>query len=122
MLAFAVALIALSATVAAASSGLRPPVIHESFRLLACPRNPLTTLATEGCAERQILATDRVINRQVALIFRLLPTRARRVTFVDDERGYLLHRHAQCLKEAAVMSGTAADADYDLCEIGRAHV
>ncbi len=125
MFGFAVALIALSTTVAAASSVLKPPVIRESFSPLACPRNPQTTLAAEGCAERQILATDRVINRKVALIFRLLPTYARRVKFVQGERSYLRHRHAQCLKEAAVVSGgTAADVDYALCVVAnnRGHI
>jgi len=81
-------------------------------------------LATEGCAERQILVTDRVINRQVALIFRLEPTYARRVVFVDEERSYLRHRHAQCLKEAGVSKGTAAGADYALCVVAnnRGHI
>ena len=93
--------IAVPTALAVAAPTLRPPVIRELFTPLACPKNPQSNIAIEGCAERQILATDRRINRQVAGIFRLLPNYTRRVKFVRGERDYLSYRRSQCMKEAA---------------------
>jgi uncharacterized protein YecT (DUF1311 family) len=50
----------------------------------------------EGCYEKAIVGTDRKINSQTRVIFRLLPSRYGRLTFVSGERSWLLYRHDSC--------------------------
>jgi hypothetical protein len=48
---------------------LSPPVIHESFTPLPCPRHPVSTPEVEGCVEKRLLETDKKIDRLNAAIF-----------------------------------------------------
>jgi uncharacterized protein YecT (DUF1311 family) len=90
-------LVALLATAWTTGGGvLKPPVIHEPFTQLPCPAHPSSTLAMEGCYEKAIVGTDRKINSQTRVIFRLLPSRYGRLTFVSGERSWLLYRHDSC--------------------------
>src|SRR5581483_8597862 len=55
-------------------AALKPPVIHESFTPLPCPKHASSTLALEGCAEKAILAGDRKIDAKAhAIFFKLAP-------------------------------------------------
>jgi uncharacterized protein YecT (DUF1311 family) len=90
------------------SQSLEPPVIREGFTPLPCPKSAQTTLALEGCAERAILSTDRKINAQTKVIFRLLRLRRTRVTFEQGEEAWLEFRGSSCTAEASVYSGGSA--------------
>ena len=99
---------AIVATPAVASLVLKPPVIHEVFTPLPCPANPQTTLALEGCAEKAILNTDRAINAQVKLVFRLLHTHAARLAFVKGEQAWLRYRSMSCTAQVSNYAGGSA--------------
>ena len=90
------------------SRSLEPPVIREVFTPLPCPKNPQTTVALEGCAERAILSTDSTINAQTKVIFRLLRSRRTRVTFEQGEEAWLEYRGSTCTAEASFYSGGTA--------------
>jgi len=86
------------------ATGLKPPVIHEPFTLLPCPKNPGTTLEIEGCYEHQILATDHKINVNArAIFFKLAPRE--RAGFVRGEREWLSYRRDTCAAEASKYAG-----------------
>jgi uncharacterized protein YecT (DUF1311 family) len=90
--------------VAVLATGLKPPVIHETFTLLPCPRNPGTTLEIEGCYEHQIVAGDAKINAKARAIFFKLPPRER-AGFVRSEREWLTYRRDGCAAEASKYAG-----------------
>jgi uncharacterized protein YecT (DUF1311 family) len=99
---------------------LDPPVISEVFTPLPCPKNPQTTLALEGCAERAILSTDRKINAQTKVIFLLLKSRRTRVTFGQGEQAWLEYRGSTCTAEASFYSGgTAQPVAHANCVVSR---
>ena len=104
---------------------LDPPVISEVFTPLPCPKNPQTTLALEGCAERAILKTDRKINAQSKVIFRLLKSRRTRVTFEQGEQAWLEYRGSTCTAETSFYAGgTAQPVAHANCVVlrNRAHL
>ena len=85
-------------------AGLKPPVIHEQFTLLPCPKNPGTTLEIEGCYEHQIVATDHKIDAKArAIFFKLAPSE--RAGFVRGEREWLGYRRDTCAAEASKYAG-----------------
>jgi uncharacterized protein YecT (DUF1311 family) len=86
------------------ATGLKPPVIHEAFTLLPCPKNPGTTLEIEGCYEHQIVATDRKINAKARAIFVKLAPRER-AGFVRGEHEWLAYRRDTCAAEASKYAG-----------------
>jgi uncharacterized protein YecT (DUF1311 family) len=87
---------------------LNPVTIREMFTPLSCPKNPQSTLALEGCAERAILSTDRTINAEANAISRLLRSRRTRVTFVQGEEAWLEYRGPSCTAEASSRDGGSA--------------
>jgi uncharacterized protein YecT (DUF1311 family) len=87
---------------------LKPPVIRKVFTPLPCPKNPQTTAALEGCAERAILSADRKINAQAKVIFRLLRSRRTRITFEQGEEAWLEYRGSSCTDEASFYDGGSA--------------
>jgi uncharacterized protein YecT (DUF1311 family) len=95
---------ALAAAVAALAGAPAPPVIHETFTPLPCPKHQVSTLDTEGCLEQKILATDRQIDAQAKAIFTLLRPDAR-AGFVRSERAWLAYRRASCEAEASKYAG-----------------
>ena len=97
--------IAVGAIPAHAGRSLTPPVIHELFTPLPCPKDPGTTLELEGCSEKATLATDRAINAQAAAIFRLLRTAVARATFIRGEQEWLRYRLDSCTAEASGYAG-----------------
>jgi uncharacterized protein YecT (DUF1311 family) len=91
--------------IAVTGGALEPPVIHEPFTQLPCPAHPKTTLAMEGCYEQAIVRTDRKIDAQARVIFRLLRLHAVRVTFVQGERSWLVYRHDSCAAASSHFAG-----------------
>lgn len=87
-----------------AGTALKPPVIHEVFTPLPCPKHPVATLDVEGCDEQAILKSDRTINADARAIFNLLaPTE--RAGFVAGERAWLSYRKLSCAAEASKYAG-----------------
>lgn len=86
------------------ATGLKPPVIHETFTPLPCPKHAQTTLELEGCAEQQILASDRKINAKARTIFFKLAPRER-AGFVRGEHEWLAYRRDSCAAEASKYAG-----------------
>jgi len=91
----------------AGPAGLSPPVIHESFTPLPCTGTPghRTTLQLEGCAERQILSSDREIDALNKAVFGKLFDAAARRRFIDGHNAWLDYRHAYCLSASDVFEG-----------------
>jgi uncharacterized protein YecT (DUF1311 family) len=99
-----------------ASSTLTPPVITEHFTLLPCNKN--TTIGMEGCAESQLLALDRRVNKEVALIFTELPTARQKREFNEAENAWFAYRGTDCQSFAAVYEGGSfAPVEYAQCEV-----
>jgi uncharacterized protein YecT (DUF1311 family) len=102
-----------AATGAAGSAGrarqakLAAPVIHESFTPLPCTGTPghRTTLETEGCAEQQILRSDKRIDALNQTIFGKLFDGAARRRFIAGHNAWLAYRHAYCLSVSDVFEG-----------------
>jgi uncharacterized protein YecT (DUF1311 family) len=99
------AALALAAPLSAAATALSPPVIHESFTLLACPRHPQSTLALEGCAEHRIVATDHRIDAVAAMIFRRLFDDAARRHLIAAQSAWLAYRSADCTSRSDQYEG-----------------
>ena len=119
---------AMLATVAVASPAgasrshaakLVPPVIHEPFTPLPCTGAPnnRTTLQQEGCAEQQILRSDKTIDGLNRAIFgKLFDNRARR-DLIAGHKAWLSYRHAFCQSESDVFEGgTEAGVLFAICE------
>jgi uncharacterized protein YecT (DUF1311 family) len=110
----AVVLIATSAAADAARSpgqarpaGLSPPVIREPFTPLPCTGAPghRTTLQMEGCAEQQILSSDKQIDALNTAIFGRLFDAAARRRFIVGHNAWLAYRHAYCRSASDVFEG-----------------
>lgn len=105
---------------AGAVGGPTPPVIHEPFTALPCPIHPDTGIDVEGCQEVRVLRTDRAIDSEARRIFRLLPTRSARSSFVDEERSWLHERRQSCLAESSrYRGGTAQPVAFLNCTLRR---
>jgi len=99
-----------------------PSVIHEPFAaaLLPCPVQPASTIEIEGCLERALLRSDRLINIRVRALFALLHTNVGRTTFVAGERSWLRYRRSTCTAQATFYTGgTAQPVEFARCEVGR---
>ena len=111
-----IALVLVAACVVAAPSMSKsrptPPVIKETFALQPCPGKgkERTTSDLIGCAQREILRTDALINAQAKVVFGLLHTDAARTRFVQAEKAWLAFRKASCLSESDVHEGGSLSA------------
>ncbi|HEY6523271.1 MAG TPA: lysozyme inhibitor LprI family protein, partial [Solirubrobacteraceae bacterium] len=100
-----------SAAQSLASNGhaakLAPPVIHESFTPMPCSGSPgnRTTLQEEGCAEQQILHSDKQINALNQKIFNALSTNSTRRDLLAGHRAWLAYRKSYCLSVSDVFQG-----------------
>jgi uncharacterized protein YecT (DUF1311 family) len=106
----------------ARSANLTPPVIHESFTVLPCTGKPgsRTTLELEGCAEHQILKTDKSIDALEKTIFHLLRTGSARRDLIAAARAWLNYRHSDCLSTSDVYhGGTLAGVVFADCFVAR---
>jgi uncharacterized protein YecT (DUF1311 family) len=105
---------------ASGSQPLKPPVIHEPFTPLACPKSPNTTRELEGCAEARVIATDRTIDNRAKQVFASLRTPAARQAFVTSEGLWLRYRRSSCKAEASFYDGGSIQpSQYLQCEVGR---
>jgi uncharacterized protein YecT (DUF1311 family) len=108
-LAAAVALVAWAPASAAPAhtAKLSPPVIHESFTPLPCSGTPgrRTTLQMEGCAEQQILASDKRIDALNQEIFGKLFDAAARRRFIAGHNAWFAYRRAYCVSASDVFEG-----------------
>jgi uncharacterized protein YecT (DUF1311 family) len=86
---------------------LAPPVIHEPFTPLPCTGAPghRTTLEMEGCAEQQILSSDKRIDALNQEIFGKLFDAAARRRFIAGHNAWLAYRRAYCLSASDVFEG-----------------
>jgi uncharacterized protein YecT (DUF1311 family) len=106
----------------ARAANLAPPVIHESFTVLPCTGKPRsrTTLELEGCAEHQILKTDKVIDALEKTIFHLLGTNSARRDLIAAASAWLNYRHSDCLSASDVyQGGTLAGVVFSDCFVAR---
>jgi uncharacterized protein YecT (DUF1311 family) len=100
-----------SAAQALASDGhagaLAPPVIHESFTPMPCTGSPgrRSTLQEEGCAEQQILRSDKQINTLNQKIFTALHTNSARRDLIAGHKAWLAYRKSYCLSVSDVFQG-----------------
>jgi uncharacterized protein YecT (DUF1311 family) len=106
------ATIALATSASAGASGghaakLAPPVIHESFTPLPCSGRPgkRSTLQEEGCAEQQILHSDKQINGLNQKIFNALSTNSARRDLIAGHKAWLAYRKSYCLSVSDVFAG-----------------
>jgi uncharacterized protein YecT (DUF1311 family) len=129
----ALATAATAATAGAAGAGrahaakLAPPVIKESFTPLGCSGSPghRSTLQMEGCAEQQILRSDKQIDALNRKIFDALPSSSARRDLIAGHRAWLTYRRAYCLSVSDVFQGgTAAGVVASDCtaSVNRQHV
>ncbi len=100
----AIALTLLAPAGGQARTRIAPPVVHEHFTLLPCPRNPRTTLQIEGCAEHRVLSIDRTIDALNAKAFARLGTSGR-LAFIRANTDWLGYRDAECTSEASIYAG-----------------
>jgi uncharacterized protein YecT (DUF1311 family) len=82
------------------------PRIHERFTALPCPMgsNSSTTLGLEGCAEQEILRTDKTIMRLDHAIWSRLSVDGE-IAFGSGERSWLAYRHSYCVAQASHYAG-----------------
>jgi uncharacterized protein YecT (DUF1311 family) len=98
-----------AAASASASVALAPPVIREPWTLLACPAHPVSTIAIEGCLERAVSRSDRIIDQKAATVFRLIKRENDRAAFVSGEQSWLSYRRHSCTGVASVYRGGTAE-------------
>jgi uncharacterized protein YecT (DUF1311 family) len=104
--------VALAASAPAGASGghiakLAPPVIHEPFTPMPCSGKPgnRSTLQEEGCAEQQILHSDKQIDALNQKIFNAMHTTSARRDLVAGHRAWLAYRKSYCLSVSDVFQG-----------------
>jgi uncharacterized protein YecT (DUF1311 family) len=104
----------ISLTTAASAGAARahvtklvPPVIRESFTPLGCSGSPghRSTLQMEGCAELQILHSDKRIDALNRQIFGKLPSNSARRDLIEGHKAWLSYRKAYCLSVSDVFQG-----------------
>jgi uncharacterized protein YecT (DUF1311 family) len=117
------AVLAVGTAASAGAATINPPVIKEAFTPLKCTHDE-TTLGMEGCAEQQILKSDKMIDSLNAKIFAKLSTSAKK-DFIHGHDAWFKYRTAYCLSESDVFQGgTEAGVIEAQCaaNINRAHV
>jgi uncharacterized protein YecT (DUF1311 family) len=108
-------IVALATAASAVASGARatklaPPVIKESFSPLPCSGSPghRSTLQMEGCAEQQILRSDKQVDALNKKIFGALPSNSARRDLIAGHTAWLAYRKAYCLSVSDVFGGGTA--------------
>jgi uncharacterized protein YecT (DUF1311 family) len=103
MIAVTAVVLAMTTAAGAGAAVMKPPVIKETFTPLGCPQAK-TTLGAEGCAERQIIRSDKTIDALNAKIFDRLDTSGKR-DFVSGHNAWLKYRTAYCRSESDIYQG-----------------
>ena len=95
-------------------------MIRESFTVLPCPANPVSTLDFEGCAEQALLGSDQTINAHASEIFGLLRPAVARNAFVRGEHSWLEYRRSSCAAESSKYAGGSLESvAFARCEQSR---
>jgi uncharacterized protein YecT (DUF1311 family) len=96
-----------AAPAVAGAATLGPPVVKEGFTPLPCTGTPShrTTVQLEGCAERQILASDKTINALNMRVWGTLTTTPGKVGFIASNKSWLSYRNAFCTTASSEFSG-----------------
>jgi len=101
---------------AAPSTSTTPPLLHESFTLLAC--NNRTTIGLEGCAEHQLLVQDHLVNQLRDRVTHLLIGNSARRQFFLAESDWFRYRQAACQSESdSNAGGSLAPVDFAICAV-----
>jgi uncharacterized protein YecT (DUF1311 family) len=90
---------------AAHPASLQPPVVHESFTPLGCPKDPESTVDIEGCAEKKILAADAQINSLAKSIFANLNDDPAKKDFIAAQKAWVSFRKADCISQSDKYEG-----------------
>jgi len=92
---------------AASATTLSPPVVTERFTPLPCQGSPAhrTTIELEGCAEQQVLAADKTINRLNRQVFSGLSSTSAKRVFITSSATWLEYRNAFCATAASRFAG-----------------
>jgi uncharacterized protein YecT (DUF1311 family) len=92
---------------AAAAAALTIPPIHEPFTPLPCTGKPAlrTTTEQEGCAEQQILKSDKRIDVLDRVILGDLGSAAAKRRFIAAHKAWLAYRRAYCSSRSDVAPG-----------------
>jgi uncharacterized protein YecT (DUF1311 family) len=102
------------------ADSISPPVISETFTVLPCPQQPVTTIDLEGCAEKALLQSNRKINTRAARILNLLRPNGAHSAFVRGEKAWLSYRRTSCSAEASKFAGgSLRPVAFARCEVGR---
>jgi uncharacterized protein YecT (DUF1311 family) len=111
---------ALAAVPAVSSAAaLAPPVVKEGFTPLPCGGSPAhrSTIQQEGCAEHQILASDKTINALNVRVWGTLTKTPAKIGFIASNKSWLSYRSAFCTTAAsAFLGGTQAPVVTAQCE------
>jgi uncharacterized protein YecT (DUF1311 family) len=116
----AAALAVAVALPAGAAAALTVPPIHEPFTALPCTGTPShrTTAQLEGCAERQILSSDKRIDTLNRELLRGLGSPAAKRRFISGHRAWLTYRRAYCASRADVdQNGSGAPVEAATCAV-----
>jgi uncharacterized protein YecT (DUF1311 family) len=109
------AVLAICAAASAGASTPGSPVVNEVFTPLKCTHDQ-TTLGMEGCAEQQILKSDKTIDSLNAKIFTKLSSSGKK-DFVNGHNAWFKYRTAYCLSESDIyQGGSEAGVIYAQCE------
>jgi len=92
-----------AAAAAKAAPQVKPPVIAEPFTVLACDQN--STIGMEGCEEHKPVAADKRIDREVRLLFTILPDSAERRRLGPAETAWFAYRQADSPSRADLYEG-----------------
>ncbi|HTT59751.1 MAG TPA: lysozyme inhibitor LprI family protein [Acidimicrobiales bacterium] len=104
-----------SSPTASSHNRLSAPVIVEHFTRLPC--NHDNTIGLEGCAETQLLEADHRIDREVKLLFSLIPS-GQRKKLATTESEFMTYRRDTCTTYSSVyQGGSFAPVEYALCEV-----
>jgi uncharacterized protein YecT (DUF1311 family) len=92
---------------AGAAAALTIPPIHEPFTPLPCTGKPAqrTTTEQEGCAEQQILKSDKRIDALDRAILGDLGSAAAKRRFIAAHKAWLAYRRAYCTSRSDVAPG-----------------
>jgi alpha-tubulin suppressor-like RCC1 family protein/uncharacterized protein YecT (DUF1311 family) len=116
----AAALAVALALPAGAGAALTIPPIHEPFTPLPCTGKPAqrTTTEQEGCAEQQILKSDKRIDALDRAILGDLGSAAAKRRFIAAHTAWLAYRRAYCTSRSDVApGGTEAPVEAATCAV-----
>jgi len=91
-----------SNSIAPTPSPASPRPMTEQFTPLPCNG---TTIGDEGCAERDVLRADALINHDMAILWRRAITNPERTRLVSAQDAWIGYRAAACVSEADAFAG-----------------